>query len=86
MFETRIGATGSVQWLAISLVLFVFGTAIKRRFFSSISDVPGPLITSFSHLWQIQHTITGHTEQETIDLHRRHGMTPRVLLIFPGYS
>jgi hypothetical protein len=73
MFDRRPGAIGSLQLLALSVLLYIFAIIIKRRYFSSISDVPGPFLASFSHLWQIQNTISGHTEQETIELHRKHG-------------
>lgn len=46
---------------------------VRRRWFSSISDIPGPFLGSFSIIWQILHAIKGHTEEETIAEHRKHG-------------
>lgn len=46
---------------------------IIRRWFSPISDIPGPFLGSFSVLWQILNTIKGHTEEETIAEHKKHG-------------
>ncbi|TVY54619.1 Cytochrome P450 monooxygenase [Lachnellula cervina] len=50
----------------------------RRRWFSSISDIPGPFLGSFSVLWQIRHAIKGHTEEETIAEHRKHGDFVRI--------
>ncbi|KAH8648146.1 cytochrome P450 [Tricladium varicosporioides] len=52
---------------------FIALTLVRRRWFSSISDIPGPFLGSFSVLWQIFHAIKGHTEQATIVEHRKHG-------------
>lgn len=52
---------------------FVALTLVRRRWFSSISDIPGPFLGSFSVLWQILHAFKGHTEDETIQEHRKHG-------------
>jgi hypothetical protein len=54
----------------VTLVALVF---TRRRYFSSISDIPGPFLGSFSVLWQIRHAIKGHTEEETIAEHKKHG-------------
>ncbi|TVY40293.1 Cytochrome P450 monooxygenase [Lachnellula subtilissima] len=51
---------------------------VRRRWFSSISDIPGPFLGSFSVLWQIKHAIKGHTEEETIAEHRKHGDFVRI--------
>jgi hypothetical protein len=48
---------------------------VRRRWLSSLSDIPGPFLGSFSVLWQIIHAIKGHTEEETISLHRKYGTT-----------
>ena len=52
---------------------FVVLTIIRRRYFSPISDIPGPFLASFSVLWQIKHVLKGHTEQVTIAEHKKHG-------------
>jgi hypothetical protein len=53
---------------------FVFVLFVRRRWFSSISDIPGPFLGSFSVLWQIIHAFKGHTEEATIAEHKKHGM------------
>lgn len=59
---------------ALALVSSVITRAIVRRYWTSIRDVPGPLLASFSNLWQVLQILKGHTEAETIKLHRKHGM------------
>lgn len=61
----------------LSFAVLIF---IRRRYFSSISDIPGPFLGSFSVLWQIVHAIKGHTEEETIAEHKKHGRMPNQLL------
>jgi hypothetical protein len=56
--------------LSLAILVAIF---VKRCWFSSISDIPGPFLGSFSVLWQIWNSIKGHTEAETIALHRKHG-------------
>lgn len=58
---------------ALALVSSVFARAIIRRYWTSIWDIPGPLLASFSNLWQVLQILRGHTEAETIRLHQKHG-------------
>ncbi|PMD32987.1 cytochrome P450 [Hyaloscypha variabilis F] len=57
---------------------FVFVLFVRRRWFSSISDIPGPFLGSFSVLWQIIHAFKGHTEEATIAEHKKHGDFVRI--------
>jgi hypothetical protein len=66
----------SIALLAvIALVLLI---ALKRRYLSPISDIPGPFVASFSIWWQIYHIIKGHTEKEMIKRHRELGPFVRI--------
>jgi len=62
-----------LKLVASVAVTFIALTFVRRRWFSPISDIPGPFLGSFSVLWQIVHAIKGHTEEETIAEHRKHG-------------
>jgi hypothetical protein len=66
------------QLLSFSFVCFVLGTCFRRRYLSPIADVPGPLVASFSLLWQLWHIIKGHTEEATIAAHKRYGKFVRI--------
>lgn len=69
----------SLPTLSLSAVVFVLLTIIKRRYFTSgISDIPGPFLASISVLWQLYHIIDGHTEEEVIALHKKHGTFVRI--------
>lgn len=60
---------------------FLFGTAIVglftllvwRRYFSPISDVPGPFVASFTRLWHMHRILKGDQNLELIRLHETHG-------------
>jgi len=72
-FTRPLTAYVNLQTLALLVLGFVLVTFVQRRYFSSISDIPGPFSASFSVFWQIRHIIKGHTEEETIALHGEHG-------------
>lgn len=59
--------------IGIGLALLLLVVIIRRRYFSPVSDIPGPFVASFSLLWQFYHVIDGHTEKATIELHRKYG-------------
>ena len=58
------------------LAAYVVSIVVRRRYFSAISDVPGPFLASFSTLWEIWEIITGHIEITVIALHEKHGKVP----------
>lgn len=64
---------GRAVW-PLLLVCAVLAGAIFRRYWTPIRDIPGPFLASFSSLWQIHQLWKGHTEEEIIKLHKRHGM------------
>ncbi|KAL4868568.1 hypothetical protein BDV12DRAFT_95991 [Aspergillus spectabilis] len=59
-------------WPSIFVAIVVFGAA-KRKYLTPIRDIPGPFLASFSRLWQVYQLWRGHTEEEVIKLHKRHG-------------
>jgi hypothetical protein len=61
--------------LEACLFTLLGGTFIKRRYLSSISDIPGPFWGSFSILWQLLQIVKGHTEAAVIKEHKKHGTT-----------
>lgn len=69
--KTLIKTSAAFSTLLLASVVAV---AVKRRWFSPVSSIPGPFLGSFSVLWQIWNTIKGHTEEETIALHKKYGM------------
>jgi hypothetical protein len=59
-------------FFALALVLRVF----YRRYWTPIRDIPGPFFASFGSLWKVYHVVKGHTEEEIIKLHKKHGALP----------
>lgn len=47
---------------------------IWRRYFTSISDVPGPFLASFTRLWHIVRIAKGKQNFDIIKLHDELGM------------
>ncbi|KAF1812842.1 cytochrome P450 [Eremomyces bilateralis CBS 781.70] len=66
------------QWIALCATCFVFGVCVRRRYFSSVSDIPGPFLASFSKLWQLYHVWDGHTEAATLKAHEKYGKFVRI--------
>jgi len=63
----------------IGIALLTCVTAVfKRRYLSSISDIPGPPLASISRLWQIITLVKGDSINEFYSLHRKHGAFVRV--------
>ncbi|KAL4884314.1 cytochrome P450 [Aspergillus karnatakaensis] len=63
------------------LILFaaaLLGRVLSRRYATSIRDIPGPFVASFSSLWRVYHVWKGHIEEEVIKLHKVHGDFVRI--------
>jgi hypothetical protein len=68
-------AATALPWPLIP-VLILLALVVKRKYFTSLRDIPGPFLASVSSLWKIKQIIRGHTEEEMLALHMRHGMRP----------
>lgn len=62
--------------LTTLLILLVVGA--RRRWLSSIGDIPGPFWASTSVLWEVWNVIEGHIEEKVIALHERYGYFVRI--------
>jgi hypothetical protein len=60
----------AVALFAIALVIRV----LSRKYWTPIRDIPGPLFASFSSLWRVYHLCKGHSEEEILNMHKKHGM------------
>lgn len=61
-----------MNWLFV-IVLFFILRAIKRRYFSALSDVPGEFLASISRLGKVKEVLSGCTEKTQLELHRKYG-------------
>ncbi|AEO60779.1 hypothetical protein MYCTH_2120753 [Thermothelomyces thermophilus ATCC 42464] len=62
-------------------VLLVGGLVIRalyKRYASPLRKYPGPFLASFSRLWKVLSTASGHTHLDHIALHRRYGPVVRI--------
>ncbi|KAK8034834.1 hypothetical protein PG993_009829 [Apiospora rasikravindrae] len=64
--------------LAAGSLLFILLFSLKRRFLSSIRNVPGPFFASFTGAWQLWKIIKGDGHVAMIKLHRRYGSFVRI--------
>ncbi|KAJ5552488.1 hypothetical protein N7494_001866 [Penicillium frequentans] len=64
--------------LALAFVAVAVARAFFRRYWAPIKDIPGPFLASFSNLWLVLQILKGHTEAETIKLHKKHGHFVRI--------
>jgi len=55
------------------VVLFLVLVALRRRYMTPVSDIPGPFLATVSIFWKLWQIIQGHLEQKTIALHKKHG-------------
>jgi hypothetical protein len=51
---------------------------IRRRYFSPLSDIPGPFFASITRLWQIVTLVQGDSINVFYDLHQKYGPFVRV--------
>lgn len=71
------------SWSAASqvaglLLVALTSLCVWRRFFSPLSDVPGPLFASVSRLWHMRRILKGDQNLELIRLHDQHGHFVRI--------
>ncbi|KAJ5929145.1 hypothetical protein N7454_006993 [Penicillium verhagenii] len=74
---TSLDRYHALSFFAVSLVALVI-CAISRKFATSIKDVPGPFVASFSSLWRVYYLWEGHSEEEILRLHKKHGHFVRI--------
>lgn len=63
----------SLLGFIVGLLSWLFGVAIYRRFFSALSDIPGPFWASFSRLWHLSITIQGNQNEQLAAAHEKYG-------------
>jgi len=63
-----------IQVILAAAAVLLGTTFVKRRYFSPLSNIPGPIVASFSaSLWHLWHIYTGHVEEAVIKQHKKHG-------------
>ena len=62
-----------LQMLGLLFTAVFISTLLYQRYFSPISDIPGPFLASFGTCWQLLQTCRGRISDVTVDLHKKHG-------------
>jgi hypothetical protein len=69
-----LGLLGLSSTQVLGLLVIALATlCVWRRYFSPISNVPGPFAASFTRLWHVRHILKGDQNLEVIRLHDKHG-------------
>lgn len=68
----------SWSFMAVLFVTIYITSCVKYRYFSPISDIPGPFLASFSQLWRIMAMLRGDEIEEFYDLHQKYGPFVRI--------
>ncbi|KAL3481254.1 cytochrome P450 [Aspergillus californicus] len=68
----------SLHRVSVLLAAAVLLRVLYRKYGTSIRDIPGPFVASFSSLWRVYHVCKGHLEEEVIKLHKEHGHFVRI--------
>jgi len=68
-----------MYWLLVTSIggLSLLTLLTWRRYFSAISDFPGPFAASFTRLWHMHRILNGDQNLELIRLHEQHGKCTR---------
>lgn len=66
------------QNIITTVLVVLVAIAVRRRYFSPLSDVPGPFLASISRLWHIVHIIKGRVSQDILELHDQYGPFVRI--------
>lgn len=69
----------SLCYYAVILVfIFMVSTAVRRRYFSPISDIPGPILASITRLHHVFHIFKGRQSDWITNLHDQYGPFVRI--------
>lgn len=69
--------TAALSWprICAQALSVVIAIIVWRRYFYSISDVPGPFLASFTRLWHLIRIFVGDQNLRMVELHDKHGVS-----------
>lgn len=70
-----------VSWPSLSIELagiILVAVALHRRYWSDLSDIPGPFWASITRLWHVWVILEGRQNLRLKDLHEKHGHFVRI--------
>ncbi|KAH8653524.1 cytochrome P450 [Xylariales sp. PMI_506] len=59
--------------LFLAILVLLLTVALRRRYFSPLSDVPGPYFAAITRLWHVKAIIAGDQNLQLNNLHRKYG-------------
>lgn len=65
--------TSLLVMFIVGLLSWLFCVTVYRRYFSALSDIPGPFWASFSRLWHLSITIQGNQNEQLAAAHEKYG-------------
>lgn len=73
-----LGETSLLQLVSTGLALLILSVFIRQRYFSVISDIPGPILGTFGTCFQLWEICRGRINERIAQLHQKHGTSPFV--------
>ena len=70
-----LGVANLLQFVSTGLVLLILSIFIRQRFFSAISDIPGPVLGTFGTCFQLWEVCRGRINEKILQLHQEYGMS-----------
>lgn len=71
--ENQLSSTASTGPLGVAAIVALLSIVVYRRYFSPLSDIPGPFWASFSRLWHLRITIQGNQNEQLTEAHEKYG-------------
>ena len=71
-----LGETSLLQLVSNGLALLILSVFIRQRYFSIISDIPGPFLGTFGTCFQLWEICRGRINERIAQLHQKHGTSP----------
>ncbi|KAI1336932.1 cytochrome P450 [Xylariaceae sp. FL0016] len=73
----------ATYWQSVAKALATLSTVflaivIRRRYFSSISHIPGPVLASITRLWHVREVLRGKQNYKLVELHDKYGHFVRI--------
>ncbi|KAH6616598.1 cytochrome P450 [Boeremia exigua] len=77
-FATLFDNTSMIYLLAVTILAALVALGLWRRYLTTISDVPGPVLASVSRAWYLWRLVRGDIDTHCIALHEKHGPFVRI--------
>lgn len=61
------------------IALWYIIPALYLTFFSPLKNVPGPLLTRFTRLWELWQVYQGNSQAAFVKLHEKYGLSPGLI-------